>query len=495
MPASREPLCLLTRRTLPMVRGGVSVPTYDARDLTAGVVHFGLGRFHRSHQASYFDRLAEEGVSSAWGSVGASLRTAGTKQALSNQDGLHTVFERGDTDARLRVVGSLKRCLFGPRQERLLLEALTHPGTKLVSLTVTAPTYQTQSPRELGDGVFGYLAAALQRRHADGTPPFTVMSCDNVPENGNAARRQVLAAAELVDRGLARWIDAHVAFPNSMVDRITPPLGAELRDEVAARLGLRDECAVVTESFSQWVVEDRFCNTRPPLDAVGVQFVADAAPYREVKSRLLNASHCALGYLGTAAGLSTTAEAMRDPALAGFVRTMMREEVAPRVSTPAGLNVCHYQDQVVRRLASTALADPLTRLCARGSVRIPAYVLPSVEAAVRASAPRRRLTLVVAAWIATLRREGAARAGQDPGADMLQALVRHHPNDVRPLLRHGALFGGLGQSEAWAAELQATLVHLETYGVRAALAAASHPHWTGLHGGSHTQGVSDAAVS
>lgn len=495
MPRSVRPARRLRLAALTAVARDVSTPTYRSADLRAGVLHFGVGRFHRAHQASYFDRLAEERVSDGWGIVGAGLRSRSVQRSLAAQDHLFSRCVQTDDGMRLRVVGAMKGMLFAPRERPAVLDALASPDTRLVSLTVTAPTYKVQSTRELAEGVFGLVAEGLRRRRIAGIAPFTVLSCDNVPDNGNAARRQVLAAADLVDGRLRDWIDRDVAFPNSMVDRITPPMTDHLSTKVAVRLGVRDRCAVVTEAFSHWVVEDVFCNERPPLDEVGVQFVADAAPFRRLKTRLLNASHCALGYLGTAQGFRTTAEAMRDPGMRGFVEEMMREEVIPLLCPPSGVDLPAYQQEVVARVSSVALADPLSRLCDRGSVRVPSYVLPSLEDALRHGSSRQRLTLVVAAWISMLRRDDRGVA-QDPAAELLRSLVRHHPHDLRPLLRHPAVFGDLGRHEAWVTELSAAVQHLESRGARAAMM-----HCGGAGGGvvtsavESTEGAQGAAAS
>jgi mannitol-1-phosphate/altronate dehydrogenase len=431
-------------------------------------VHIGVGRFHRAHQSAYLDRLAEQRISQDWGVVGVGMRTPQTSRALQRQDGLYTLCQPTGDDLSLRVVGHLKRALFAPTQRRAVMAALEHPATKVVSLTVTAPTYL--QPAQEPHGVFGLVAEALRRRRLAGTSPFTVMSCDNVLDNGEATRRQVLAAADALPGDLAGWIGGTVAFPSTMVDRITPPIGAELGVRLRTRLSVADECAVVTEPFSQWVVEDDFCNERPPLDEVGVQFVPDARPYRTVKTRLLNGSHCALGYLGSAAGFTTTTEAMADPVMGDFVAHLMRREVAPLLAAPQ-VDLEAYLCSTIARLSSPTLSDPLERLCARGSVRIPNYVLPSLEDALQRRTPHALLTLVVAGWVAHLRRRPSAPDPTDPAAEMLQTLARHRTS-VRALLRQSSVFATLSDNAAWVSDLEAAVRAIELRGARTAMSEA-----------------------
>jgi len=469
----------LRRATLPLLAArGVSVPTYDARALRSGVVHLGVGRFHRAHQARYFDELAERGISAGWGVLGSGFRSASTKDALAAQDHLFTVVQRhdrtegrpGDGDLDARVVGVLRGYLFAPREHERLVAALAHPDTKLVTVTMTAeaylPTALTAGEVRLPGSAFGCLVAALDRRRRAGAPPFTVLSCENVPANGDAARDAVLGAASVLRPGLGAWIEREVAFPNSMVDRITPPVTDELRSRLRRRYGLADCCAVVTEPFTQWVVEDRFCNERPPLEEVGVQFVADARPHKELKTRLLNGSHVALGYLGSAAGFTNTAEAMRDPVFGTYVEQLMRAEVAPSLPPVAGVDLAAYQSLLLGRLRSESMGDPLSRLCVRGSMRVPGYVLPSLVDALVAGRPHARLTLVLAGWVRHLR---SGEGPDDPAAALLHAAVRRHPGDLRPLLAHRAIFGALGEHPAYAEELSSAVAALDAYGVLGAI--------------------------
>lgn len=462
----------LTRASLGALPPEVSRPSYDVASLTTGVVHLGVGSFHRAHQAVYLDRVAELGLSTQWGVRGIGLRTSRQRAELAAQDHLYTVLELSGGEPRARVVGALRDYLAA--DARAAVDALADPRTRLVTLTVTAPTYGADPVAPEGPPTaFELLARSLARRRRTGLSPFTVLSCDNLPGNGDATRRCVLAAAEQLDPGLARWIEANVAFPNSMADRITPPTSAEHHRLLRRELGVVDRALVVTEPSSHWVVEDRFSGPRPPLEEVGVRLVADARPYVEAKMRLLNAGHVALGFLGEHGHHTTTDAAMADRVLGPAVVEMLAEEVCPLLEPVPGLDLAAYLDDVLARLRNPAIADPLARLRRRGSVRVRNYVLPSLERAVTTGRPRRMLTVVVAAWIDHLQRTasavhaGAATAGglaqglADPDLPRLLGPASRAAVDVRPLLAVADGFEVLRDCAPFVEELQAALADRE----------------------------------
>ena len=274
---------------------------------------------------------------------------------------------------------------------------------------------------------------------------------------------------------LARWIADRVAFPSSMVDRITPHTTPEHRDAVARRYGVDDNWPVITEPFSQWVIEDDFCNGRPPLDQVGVRFVADVAAYELMKTRLLNASHCALGYLGSLAGYASIDRVMADPLFAEYVERLMDAEVTPLLPPPDGIDLAESKRTLLKRFANPAIADQLYRLCRRGSTKMPHHLLPSLREALAGGRPHALLTVAVAAWFRYLRgtdAEGRTVEIDDPRADVLRALARDGGTDPRPLLGDTAIFGDLDQFPGFVDELEQTLKQLDRDGVRAVLAAA-----------------------
>jgi fructuronate reductase/mannitol 2-dehydrogenase len=455
-------------------------------------VHFSVGGFHRAHQLLYFDELAESGVSTGWGVIGVGLHSRHMKDALAPQDHLYTVVERSPDGERARVVGVMVDYHFAPDAPGTVLDVLTDEQTRMVSLTITGSGYRLRP--ETGDfdaddadirwdltetarprTVFGFIVEALDRRRRAGLPPFTVVSCDNMHRNGDAARAAVVGFARLRDEVLARWIADRVAFPSSMVDRITPHTTPEQREAVAQRYGVDDNWPVITEPFSQWIIEDDFCNGRPPLDRVGVHFVADVARYELMKTRLLNASHCALGYLGSLAGHTSLDRVMAEPLFVRYVQQLMDVEVTPLLPPPDGIDLVEYKRTLLQRFGNPAIADQLYRLCRRGSTKMPHHLLPSLREALAAGRPHGLLTLAVAAWFRYLRgidSQGRPVLIDDPHAEQLQALARTGGTDPRPLLGVRQIFGDLGEDPVFVAELTEALEHLERDGVRPTLAAA-----------------------
>ena len=482
----------LTDRTLDAHGLRLTVPTYDRSALTPAVVHFSVGGFHRSHQLLYFEEVAERRISTDWGVVGVGLRSPDMRNALAPQNHLYTVVARSPDGEHARVVGVMVDYLFAPDAPGRVLDLLSAESTRMVSLTITGGGYRlcpqtsafdaddpdirwdliaTDQPRT----VFGFLVEGLDRRRRAGLPPFTVVSCDNMHRNGDATRAAVLGFARLRDRELAHWIAETVAFPSSMVDRITPHTAPEERAAVAARYGVDDRWPVITEPFSQWFIEDNFSHGRPPLEEVGVRFVPDVARYELMKTRLLNAGHCALGYLGTLAGHSSIDRVMAEPLFARYIATLMDDEVTPLLPPPDGIDLTDYKRTLMLRFANPAIADQLTRLCRRGSTKMPHHLLPSLRQAVDEARPHGLLTLAVAAWFRYL--HGTDETGRpividDPRGELLRALARAGGTDPRPLLSERSIFGTLGDSPSFVAELERTLIRLDLDGVRATLATA-----------------------
>ncbi len=490
MPTTLRPHAPLTDRTLRRHARAVAVPSYDRSALTPGVVHLGVGAFHRSHQAVRFDALARRGHT-RWGVTGVGLRCRDMADALLPQDGLYTVVERGARADRARVVGAMTRYLFAPDDPRRVVAALADARTRLVTLTVTGPAYHLDAASgELDAGheeliadladpdaprsALGLLVAGLDARRRARRTPFTVLSCDNLAGNGHVARRAVVAFARLRDEALARWIEEHVAFPSSMVDRITPRTTDADRERLARDFGVLDRSPVVTEPYSEWVVEDAFCAERPPLDEVGVRFVPDVGPYALTKTRLLNASHLVLGTLGRLAGRSTMDELMRDPVFRSYADALMGAEIAP--SLPAtDVDLDEYRRSVLERLGNPKLRDPLARLCRDASTKTARHVVPSVLAAREEARAHPLLTLAVAALCRGLRGvddRGRRLATDDPLAARLRPLALRGGTDARPLLSETAVFGTLAEDEELVDDVARALEALERHGTRATLAGA-----------------------
>jgi mannitol-1-phosphate/altronate dehydrogenase len=475
----------------------VQVPTYDRSGLTPAVVHLGVGGFHRAHQLVYFDDLAERRISTDWGVIGVGMRSSSMRDALLPQDFLFTVVEKSAAGEKGRVVGVMNRYVFAPENSEELLDTLTAASTRLVTLTVTANGYpvdldtgefDAQAAEIVADlldpsrpsSVFGCLVLALDRRRRAGVAPFTVLSCDNVPHNGAAARTAVVSFAALVDAELADWIDREVSFPSSMVDRITPETSVQERDAIAEVMGVDDRWPVITEPFSQWIIEDDFCNGRPPLDQVGVQFVDDVQPYKIVKTRLLNASHSAVGFLGYLCGHRTMHEAMADPVIADYVEQLLIE-VSPMLPPVPGLDLRTYRQMLLERFANPGISDQLSRLCRRGSTKMASYLLPSLRQALADGQDCEMLLLAVAGWFRYLRgvdEDGLPIDVEDPQRELLQTLAQIGGNDAGVLLRGSALFTSLTGDADAATELiellTETLTEIDRHGTRAALAAVVH---------------------
>ena len=473
------PAVPLSDRTLPDLPPEVSIPTYDRTSLRPGIVHIGVGGFHRAHQAVYLDELARRG-STEWGVIGVGLHSRAIGEVLTGQDRLYTVVERAADGDRATVVGALTGYLYAPDDPEAVLTALVDERTRVVTLTITGTGYRVDAhsgefdaddphiARDLEDPgtpetVFGFLVEALHRRRQAGLAPFTVLSCDNMQSNGTAARTAVVSFARLRDDDLAVWIEEHVAFPSSMVDRITPNTSPEDRDAIAAATGVDDRWPVITEPFRQWVVEDSFCNGRPPLEEVGVQFVDDVAPYETMKTRLLNAGHSAIAYLGYLAGHRTTDEVLADPVFRTFLTRLMAEEIAPGLPEVPGVDLEEYQATLLDRLANPRMADQLSRLSRRGSTKIPNYLLPSVRAAMEAGRPHRLLCLAVAGWLRFLR--GHDYAGEEvpiqgPRPDLVP-IAQEAGGDAAPLLSERSVFDHIGQDPRFAECVQRALSALD----------------------------------
>jgi mannitol 2-dehydrogenase len=474
----------LNNATLQLHDRAADVPRYDRSALTSGVVHLGAGNFQRSHQAVYFDDLAAQNISLQWGITGVSLRRGQAKSLLSVQDALYTLVERSSRSDTARVVGSLQRCLYANDEPDEVMAALTSEQTRIVSLTITGNGYYLNANNDQFDSdaedvradlcstghfrtAWAYLVEALDRRRRNGTAPFTVLSCDNLPDNGKAARTALVTFAALRDESLARWIDRNVAFPSSMVDRITPQTGQAERELVERSFGIADKSPVVAEQFRQWVIEDSFCNVRPALDEVGVEFVADVSNHKLVKSRLLNGTHSAIGYLGILAGYERIHEALGDPIIYAYAEQLMRDEIAPLLPMVPGLDVQEYCTTVLQRFCNPRISDRLSRLAARGSVKMPSYLLPSLHEAIDSGRPHTLLTLAVAGWFHYLRGSGPGGNGirvEDPQAALLTTLATMGKNDPRALLRH-ELFGDLRLVPGFVRELSELTEGIDAQGV------------------------------
>jgi mannitol 2-dehydrogenase len=484
---------VLDASTLSTLDPSVWVPRYDRARVRTGIVHLGVGGFHRSHQAMYLDRLMEAGQADDWGICGVGVLPADRRmqQVMAAQDCLYTlVVKHPDGFLDARVIGSIREYLFAPDDPDAVVEKMADERTRIVSLTVTEGGYNASAvtgefdadaPDVAGDlrpgaalrTTFGLVTEALVRRRARGIGPFTVVSCDNIPGNGELARRSFAAFAALRDPELGDWVRAQVRFPNSMVDRITPVTTDEDRAELARRFGVEDRWPVVCEPFTQWVLEDSFSAGRPPLDDVGVQLVPDVAPYELMKLRLLNAGHQVLGHLGRLAGHRFVHEACHDPLLREFLLGYLDEEATPTLAPVPGIDLRRYKAELVGRFANPYVRDTLDRLCEHASDRIPQFLLPVVRDDLTAGRAVRRSAAVVAAWARSA--EGADDAGRplavvDSRRDALVTRARRQGEDPLAFLADRDLFGDLAGDDRFTGPYRAALGALRTRGVRGTLA-------------------------
>jgi mannitol 2-dehydrogenase len=485
----------LFARTLDELDARVARPAYDRSQVTAGIVHFGVGGFHRAHEAMYLDRLMGDGLALEWGicGVGALRHDRRIIDTLRSQDGLYTlVVKHPDGRRDPRVIGSIVEMMFAPEDPHAVVERLADPMTRIVSLTITEGGYlvnQVTGEFDASDPsiqadlvadatpatVFGYITAGLALRHARGETPFAVMSCDNLPDNGDVARKMICTFARLKDPALADWMEAEVAFPNCMVDRITPVTAPEDITRLAEEFGIQDGWPVVCEPFSQWVLEDRFNQGRPPFEDAGVQMVADVVPYELMKLRLLNASHQALCYLGFLAGYRYAHEVCQDPVFADFLLAYMEREGSPTLPEVPGVDLDGYRRQLIQRFANPEVRDTLARLCAESSDRIPKWLVPVIRENLRTGGEISRSALVVASWARYA--EGVDEQGEpievvDRLKDRVMAAAARSKQDPLAFVRDRDLFGDLAENLRFAAAYTSALKSLHTLGARASLQSA-----------------------
>lgn len=437
-------------------------PDYDRRSVEVSIAHIGVGGFHRAHQARYFDDFMARSGELNWGICGIGIRPADKPflEALSAQRGLYTLTEKDDDLTRDRVIGSLTSVVFAPDDPQRAIDTLAQPSIRIISTTITEGGYlydfekqrffldhpdvqHDLSNREHPKTIYGYLWQALEKRSglgADGA--VTLLSCDNVPHNGDVFRKALLSFLEHADPALCLWVRAQVSFPNSMVDRITPAPGEADRNAVLQRHGVDDPCAVGAETFIQWVVEDDFKAGRPALETVGVQFTADVSPYETAKLRLLNGSHLMMGFIGYLAGYTRVDHAIKDPAILQLVRDYMALDAAPTLTPIADMPLDDYQDQLIERFGNSKIADQQQRICSDGYAKLKNYLMPVLNDVIGAGGDTRRLSLLFASFLKYL--DGVNDAGEPMPIiefNLSQAQLDASATNRLSLLTVDALFG------------------------------------------------------
>lgn len=408
----------LNQNSLSQLPSDVSRPTYDRSRLISGIVHVGIGGFHRSHEAFYTDLLLESEDASQWGICGVGLREADRKMAtiLKQQDYLYTlIVKHPDGNVETKVIGSIVDFLMGCDNPGSVIDRMAAPETKIVSLTITEGGYNVDPTTGEFDAsnpdaqydlahpsqprlVFGFLTAALRKRRDNGQPAFTIQSCDNIQHNGDLTRKMLVGFARLQDVELADWIEKEVCFPNAMVDRITPVTTETDMKFLRTEFNVDDQWPVVCEPFCQWVIEDSFSAGRPVWQNVGAQFVPDVKPYEEMKLRLLNAGHSVLGILGSVFGYQSIDECIADDLFSKYLRQFFDVEATPVLDAVEGINLDDYKATLIERFGNPAIRDSLARICLESSSKLPVFLLPTIRKNLASGGSIQYAALVIAAW-------------------------------------------------------------------------------------------------
>lgn len=480
--------------------GSILRPGYDRRAVRAGIAHIGVGGFHRAHQAIYLDRCLTRPGHEAWGLCGINLlpQDAAMAAVMKRQDGLYTVTEMApDGTHRTHLVEAMVEYLYAPDDPEAVLARLSHPDIRIVSLTITEGGYlldeqgrfKLEHPAIAHDlahpgapqSVFGYLIEALDRRRRSNVPPFTVMSCDNLRQNGAQARRACVAFARERDPALAAWIEREVSFPSAMVDRITPATDEATRQKLRALSGVDDAAPVICEDFIQWVLEDDFPGGRPEWEAVGVMLTDDVAPYEEAKIRLLNASHTMLSYPAYLAGYRKVDEALQDPLFVAYFRAFLDQDAGPWLHSLPGLDLEAYKDTLLQRFANRAVGDQLARLCSDGASKIPGFLLPTAHACLEHDRPHHRLAFLLACYdryLTGVDEHGERYAINEPNAGHLLDEVRASGSPAALLAVSEIVGTRLPAHPGFVASYLALRAQLDAQGVtptlRALVAADTH---------------------
>ena len=410
----------LNSSTVGQLDPDISVPGYDRRALRGGIVHIGVGNFHRIHQAYYVDQCLHRPGNEAWGIVGVGLTDGPASRAKAaayrDQDNLYSITEYApDGTGRIRVIGAMIDYLHAPSDPEAVLARLAHPDTRIVTLTITeggynidetAGRFMLDTPAVAADlegkaaprTVFGFLVEGLARRRAAGLPAFTIASCDNLRGSGDTARKAILGFAEARDPALATWIADHVDFPNSMVDRLAPQVPEQQRVALNRASGIDDRLPVPTETFTQWVVEDRFRYGRPPLEDVGVEFRTNVAEWLAFKGRMVNATHVLIAYPALLMGYRIVSDALTDPLIVRLAETYLAQDATPNVQGPPGLSVDAYAAKFVPRFQNPAIVDQLLRVAGDGAAKLPTFHGQTIRMLIEKGGDLRREAFLMACF-------------------------------------------------------------------------------------------------
>ena len=481
--------CKLSLATLDEAAKTAAIPAYDRASLKAGIVHFGVGNFHRAHQAIYLDDLFNAGSDHDWAIIGAGVlpSDAAMRDKLAAQDFLTTVVEQDNNRTAARVTAPMIDIL-PVGEPDVVIAKLADPEIRIVSMTITEGGYfidasgkfNPDHPAISADGknpadpktVFGLIVAGLKARKDKGLVPFTVMSCDNIPHNGVVTRNAVVGTAALSDPAFAEWIKANVAFPNAMVDRITPATGQREIDLLKDQFGIEDNWPVYCEEFKQWVLEDKFTAGRPALEKVGVTFVPDVTPYEHMKIRILNGGHAAIAYPAALMDIHFVHDSMEDPLIRAFLAKLEKDEIIPIVPPVPNTSLQDYFQLIERRLLNPKIADTIPRLAQDGSNRQPKFILPSTLDNLSQGRDVVGLSLVSALWcryFAGKTDSGKDIVFNDASADRLHAAALKAKDDPMAFLAFDDIFGEVAKSEIFRKRFAHALKTLWEKGTRETL--------------------------
>ncbi|MFT2091124.1 mannitol dehydrogenase family protein [Paraglaciecola sp. 2405UD69-4] len=474
----------LNSQTLTTLPCEVRKPKYTKDQLSGGIVHIGVGNFHRAHQAMYLHKLFNTGEALNWAIKGAGTKSydMAMRNKLLSQDWLTTVVELDAQGLTAEVCGSMID--FIDNNENSLIGALSQADIKIVSLTITEGGYfideksggfnlhHPEIQKDINSfnnpsTVFGILIAALKFRREQGIKAFTIMSCDNIPHNGNVTKRAVLDMAMAIDKELAQWIESEVTFPNSMVDCITPATSDKERERLSSLFNIEDQAPVFCEPFRQWVLEDKFTNGRPPLEKVGVEFVADVAPFELMKLRILNGGHAAIAYPAALLGIELVHDVMGNSVISEYLKKLVTEDIIPTLAPVPGIDFTEYFNLIESRFSNPEVRDTVQRLCQDASNRLPKFILPIISANLELNRDVKGLALVVALWCRLCAAAGAAESSitlEDQQATRLikQALLAKE--NPKAFLQMPDIFGTLCDNERFAGHFETWLTSLWDHG-------------------------------
>lgn len=480
----------LSRQTLGELPEDVRRPTYDQAALSAGIVHIGLGNFHRAHQAWYLHRLMQQGAALDWAIIGAGVRAgdAAQRDRLAAQDYLTTLIELDPKGRSAEVISSMIG--FAPVEEdnAALIAQMVDPAIRIVALTVTEGGYYIDPVSKAFDAIhadmahdaanpdkphtaFGAMIAALKVRRAKGTGPFTCQSCDNLQGNGDILRQTVVSLARLSDPDLANWIDANCTFPNSMVDCIVPATGPK-ELELVQTFGLDDAAPVTHENYRQWVIEDKFCAGRPDWDRAGATFTNDVHAFEAMKIRILNGGHQLIANAGEVLSVGVISDCMEHPFIGDYFRKVAGTEIAAQVDAVPGMMPAAYVDLIDSRFSNSEIVDTVRRVAFDGSSRQTGFILPTLRDALAAGTPTSGLALSQAIWARMCegtREDGSQIAPNDPIWDCLKTAAKAAKTNPQAWLDQGNLYGDLAQHETFATQFSDWLTLIWADGVEAAL--------------------------